>query len=171
MADFTITVEGDDMGAYIDEMRRRTDSQELYGRIAGYMYERTQDQFATEGAAFGTPWAPLSPSTVARKGDPRILFETGQMQDSISPWWSSRRAVITVPAPSGYHQRGYVNVGATAKKGTPTAKGGRKFASREQAEASVVMTPARPIFPRTQLQEDVDAIKSIIRDFFVGGGS
>jgi hypothetical protein len=46
------------------------------------------EQFATEGAAGGAPWAPLAPSTIAEKarhgGGTSILVDTGQMRRAAS---------------------------------------------------------------------------------------
>jgi len=39
------------------------------GRVADDLSRRADRQFATQGAAFGTPWQPLSPATVRARSD------------------------------------------------------------------------------------------------------
>jgi len=53
--------------------------------IAEDYRQRVADQFASAGAAEGTPWAPLAPSTLKRKrGAGGILVNTGALQDSLT---------------------------------------------------------------------------------------
>jgi len=48
--------------------------------IAGDFREMVSEQFATQGLAGGTPWAPLAPATLRRKrGDAGILYNTGAL--------------------------------------------------------------------------------------------
>jgi len=42
------------------------------------------DAFANEREPGGTPWAELSPVTIAKKGHDIILFETGALQESLT---------------------------------------------------------------------------------------
>ena len=55
------------------------------GMIAEDIREMEAEQFASEGAASGTPWAALAPSTLKRKGGGgRILQATGTLLDSLT---------------------------------------------------------------------------------------
>lgn len=54
------------------------------GQIAGDMRQMASDQFASAGAVGGTPWAPLAPSTLKRKGGGGILVASGALLDSLT---------------------------------------------------------------------------------------
>lgn len=56
--------------------------------VANWFAEQERVQFATEGARWGQPWAPLKPATIAekqRRGYPlSILVRTGELERSLS---------------------------------------------------------------------------------------
>ncbi|WP_064116761.1 phage virion morphogenesis protein [Pseudomonas fluorescens] len=51
--------------------------------IAEYLHQSTDDRFSRQVAPDGTPWAPLAPSTLARKKGGRILRDKGTLQDTM----------------------------------------------------------------------------------------
>lgn len=67
---------------------RVTDPRPIYRFMASTFYRWEQDLFDTEGASGGSRWAPLRPSTIARKtrkGQPLdILHATGDLERSLT---------------------------------------------------------------------------------------
>jgi len=58
----------------LDEMQRKSiDLERPFKNLGDYLVKTTQERFDHEEAPDGTPWAPLSPVTVKRKGHARIL--------------------------------------------------------------------------------------------------
>ena len=53
--------------------------------IAEYLHQSTDDRFTRQVAPDGSPWAPLAPSTLARKKGGRILRNKGTLQDTHAP--------------------------------------------------------------------------------------
>ncbi len=51
--------------------------------IAEYLHQSTDDRFRQQVAPDGSPWAPLAPSTLARKKGSRILRAKGTLQDTL----------------------------------------------------------------------------------------
>lgn len=51
--------------------------QPLYRSIGEFLLLRTDERFQAEKAPDGTPWAPLSPATLAQKSTDKILQESG----------------------------------------------------------------------------------------------
>lgn len=51
--------------------------------IGEYLMLSTDTRYTRQITPEGTPWAPLSPVTLARKKDTRILRETGVLQDTL----------------------------------------------------------------------------------------
>jgi phage gpG-like protein len=62
------------------------DNSEALAAVADDLRQMIAEQFATEGAAGGTPWAPLAPSTVRRTRGARggILYATGALLGSLT---------------------------------------------------------------------------------------
>lgn len=82
----TIVVIGEGkVAALFHGMARRADHPEAaWEEIGEMLSDAVENQFRTDGAWFGTPWAPLTPAYLARKlsrGFPRdILIATGEMK-------------------------------------------------------------------------------------------
>lgn len=55
----------------------------LFTEIGSSLEKSTRDRFVTQSAPDGTPWADLSPVTLARKRTTRKLYERGDLHDSI----------------------------------------------------------------------------------------
>jgi hypothetical protein len=67
--------------------RRATHAKPLYEELGWFLSYRVMgEQFRTEGARSGQPWAPLAPSTIKRKGHPTILVNTGRLRESFKLW-------------------------------------------------------------------------------------
>jgi phage virion morphogenesis protein len=52
--------------------------------IGEYLIESHQERFKLEVAPDGTPWEPLAPRTIAKKGNDRILQDSGTMRDLLA---------------------------------------------------------------------------------------
>lgn len=66
-------------------MNKTGNLQPALAQIGEYLLESHQSRFQLEVAPDGTPWAPLAPETLARKkGEDRILQETGMLRDTLS---------------------------------------------------------------------------------------
>jgi len=74
----------------------------------------TNDVFSSEGAVYGSPWAPLAESTLRQKrGGGGILVASGKMRTSYQLMTSTNYLIITNTATNrngdfyaGYHQEG-----------------------------------------------------------------
>jgi phage gpG-like protein len=53
-------------------------------RVIPYLHSTVADQFASEGGEMSGGWAPLAPSTLARKTGPSILVESGALEESLT---------------------------------------------------------------------------------------
>jgi hypothetical protein len=67
-----------------------------------------QEQFDAGVDAYGEPWAPLAPSTLAKKTGPGILDETSAMRDSIevSPMAGAGIKIVIDDEKAIFHQTG-----------------------------------------------------------------
>ena len=66
-------------------MNKTRDLQPALSQVGEYLLESHQSRFQLEVAPDGTPWAPLSPETLARKkGEDRILQDHGTLRDTLS---------------------------------------------------------------------------------------
>ncbi|SFH12760.1 phage virion morphogenesis protein [Pseudomonas sp. NFACC45] len=86
MAGAMLNVELDDSragDALTELMERLGDLTTPLLDIAEYLHQSTDDRFRRQIAPDGSPWAPLAPSTLAKKKDGRILRETGVLQDTL----------------------------------------------------------------------------------------
>jgi phage virion morphogenesis protein len=52
--------------------------------IGEYLIESHQERFKLEVAPDGSPWEPLAPRTIAKKGNDRILQDQGTMRDLLT---------------------------------------------------------------------------------------
>ena len=114
----------------------------------------TKERFARAEAPDGTPWAPLAPATIARKGHARILIgETGALSSTIFYEVGPRRVEIGSPMIyAAVHQFG-------AKKGAF----GRTRRGRPIPFGDI---PARPFLGLSA--GDEDTILTIVRDAIAG---
>ncbi len=94
-------------------LRAGTDLSPVMKQIAGHLAASTQQSFEREAAPDGTPWAKLSPVTVAQRIKKRgslpvkILEDTGQLQKSILEDWDSTSAEVgTITEYATTHQFG-----------------------------------------------------------------
>ncbi|MGJ8523021.1 hypothetical protein R84981_001714 [Carnimonas sp. R-84981] len=112
----------------------------------------TDDRFRSQVSPDGRPWAPLSPTTLARKKGGRILRERGFLQDTIRYQVNNNELAIGTDRVYGaVHQFGQKK-GASGrnKRGSPIPWGD---------------IPARPFLGLSN--DDRDEIVEIIRDYLL----
>jgi len=73
-------------------------SRRALGEVGEMLVASTHRGFQEEKAPDGTPWAPNSPVTIARKGHGRVLFHTGRLIGSIQVVALTDRYVKVGPA-------------------------------------------------------------------------
>lgn len=75
--------------------------------IAEYLHQSTDDRFRQQIGPDGSPWAPLAPSTLARKKGGRILRDKGTLQDTLRHSVSNDELSFGTDRPYGaIHQLG-----------------------------------------------------------------
>ena len=90
-----------------------------YNDIAEYLHQSTDDRFRQKVAPDGSPWAPLSAVTLARKKGTGILREKGTLQDTLRKQITRNELAFGTDRPYGaVHQFGQ-------KKGASGSSGGR----------------------------------------------
>lgn len=62
--------------------RRSVQARPLYDDLGWKLIKIQREQFRTEGARGGAPWAPLEPSTIRAKGHDTIMVDSGATKDS-----------------------------------------------------------------------------------------
>lgn len=64
-----------------------------------------EEQFALGLDPYGTPWAPLAPSTLKKHGPPP-LTDSGEMRDHTDAVSAGPNIIATSPEPAEFHQSG-----------------------------------------------------------------
>lgn len=84
---------------------RAKDARPALRQVRDVMESGIKHQFASQGSYFGTPWAPLKPTTLAKKAqkgeDLRTLRATGALEASLSGGKGKRRGVTRTSARTG----------------------------------------------------------------------
>jgi len=110
MAGVTLQVTTDQtlIGKALDELAERIgDLTTPLNDIAEYLHQSTDNRFRQQVAPDGSPWAPLAPSTLARKKSGRILREAGTLQDTLRHSVSNNELSFGTDRPYGaIHQFG-----------------------------------------------------------------
>jgi phage virion morphogenesis protein len=135
--------------------------------IGEYVIRSTEDRFQSEGPApDGTPWAPLKPSTLARKRHSKILTESGHLRGSNRYQLMGQNAVAigTNRVYAAIHQLG----GRTAARLIlPTRKKALFWPGAAHPVKSVrhpgSVIPARPYLGLSS--RDSEQIVGIVRDY------
>ncbi len=90
--------------------------------IGEYMLRRTDDRFKAERDPWGNRWKPLSPSTLKKKKNSKILTESHMLKDTMN--FDARKNSVEIGNPQDY--------GAIQQLGGKTGRGHK------------VVIPARP---------------------------
>lgn len=174
----------------LDDSRTGAALTELMGRlgylttplldIAEYLHQSTDDRFRRQVAPDGSPWAPLAPSTLAKKKDGRILRETGALQDTLRHSVSNNELAFGTDRPYGaIHQFGGKIEHAARSQQVYFRQGkdglvGNRFVKKHQSNFSQWVTrgvhstdiPGRPYLGLSS--EDGKEIALIIGDYLDG---
>lgn len=79
-----VSIDTSPVGKALDDLIERLgDLTTPLNDIAEYLHQSTDDRFRQQVAPDGSPWAPLAPSTLARKKGGRILRGKGTLQDTL----------------------------------------------------------------------------------------
>ncbi|MGQ7818818.1 phage virion morphogenesis protein [Metapseudomonas furukawaii] len=132
------------LAAYLDDLA--TPLQDL----SEYMQLSTDERFRAQVGPEGTPWAPLSPATLARKKGARILRESGVLQDTLRGQIEGNELHFGTDRPYG----------AVHQFGQPKGKSGT---TRRGASIPWGDIPARPYLGLSA--EDENEIPMILRDY------
>lgn len=103
-----VTVDDSLVGKSLEELARRLgDLTTPFNDIGEYLHQSTDDRFSKKVAPDGSPWAPLSAVTLARKKGPGILREKGTLQDTLRKQVTSTELAFGTDRPYGaVHQLG-----------------------------------------------------------------
>lgn len=68
----------------VEERLNNADYEQTLQPFLATLEQTHSAQFRSQQDSGGNAWAPLAPSTIARKGHSRILFESGDLQTSLT---------------------------------------------------------------------------------------
>jgi len=145
----SVKIEGlDEVVEFLQQLDRKLEaSKALYAEAANVVVNAVADSFERERSYSGTPWAPLKPATIKRKGSSKKLYEEGNLQDSIYTVSTPVRAEIGISATAnGYYYPMVQQFGN--KKGT---------------------VPARPFFPIDSNGEVLEGMREEIMEAISDG--
>ena len=116
-----VTVDDSLIGKALEELARRlADLTTPFNVIGEYLHQSTDDRFSKKVAPDGSPWAPLSAVTLARKKGPGILREKGTLQDTLRKQVTSTELAFGTDRPYGaVHQFGQKKGASGSAKGRP----------------------------------------------------
>lgn len=113
----------------------------LFVEIGSAMEDSTRARFRTQRSPDGTPWADLSPVTLARKRTDRILYESGDLLNSIR-FEADANQVQLIAGPTEYaatHQFGRAdNRMYNSEDGNPAPIPARPFLGLSDADLAEV---------------------------------
>lgn len=103
-----VTLDQSQLGKVLDNLAERLGNLTTpLNDIAEYLHQSTDDRFRQQVAPDGSPWAPLSPSTLARKKGNKILRDKGTLQDTLRHSVSNNELSFGTDRPYGaIHQFG-----------------------------------------------------------------
>jgi phage virion morphogenesis protein len=147
MAGAMLDVQVDDsqVGAVLAELIERLgDIRTPLNDIAEYLHQATDERFRQQVAPDGTPWAPLSPATLARKKGSRILRESGVLQDTMRHQVEGEELLFGTDRPYGAVQQFGQKAGASGrtKRGAPIPWGdipARPYLGLSSADESEIL--------------------------------
>lgn len=117
-----IQLDSSQVGTALAELEARLgDLRTPLNDIAEYLHRSTDDRFRQQIGPDGTPWVPLAATTLARKKGPRILRESGTLQDTLRHQVSGDELSFGTDRPYGaVHQFGQPRGGSgKTRRGAP----------------------------------------------------
>ncbi|WP_216891603.1 phage virion morphogenesis protein [Pseudomonas putida] len=147
--------------------------------IAEYLHQSVDGRVRSQVAPDGSPWAPLSPRTLARKKGNKILRESGALLDTLRHQVSNDELVFGTDRPYGaIHQfGGKIEQAARSQKVYFKEKGGvvgNRFVKKRQSNfaqwvthgARALEMPARPYLGLSS--EDENEVVEIVAAYLKG---
>lgn len=124
MAGATLDVEIDSsqVGQYLQQLAERMGNLRTpLLDILEYLHQSTDERFRQQVAPDGSPWAPLAPSTLAKKKGNRILRESGDLQDTLRGQVQGDELFFGTDRPYGAVQQFGQKAGASGRnrRGSP----------------------------------------------------
>ena len=118
---FDVTLDTSQIGSALEELARRLgDLTTPFNDIGEYLHQSTDERFQRKVAPDGSPWAPLSAVTLARKKGTAILREKGTLQDTLRKQVTSTELAFGTDRPYGaVHQFGQKKGASGSSKGRP----------------------------------------------------
>lgn len=170
-----VTLGESQIGQALAELEQRLGSLRTpLADIGEYLQQSTDERFRSQVGPDGSPWAPLAPSTLARKRTNRILRESGDLQDTLRYQVSDSELAFGTDRPYGaIHQFG--GKIEHAARSQQVHFSGRRFATKSKSDASkwvtrgasVTTMPARPYLGLSA--EDETEVLAIIADYLLDG--
>ncbi|TBV12763.1 phage virion morphogenesis protein [Stutzerimonas kirkiae] len=169
-------------GELLARLAERLDSlQAPLNDIAEYLHRSTDDRFRQQVGPDGSPWAPLAPSTLARKKGSRTLRESSALQDTLRHQVSGNELLFGTDRPYGaIHQFGgkiehaarsqqaYFRQGRDGSVGNRFVKKSKSnFAQWVTRGASVTAIPARPYLGLST--DDEAEVLAIVSAYLING--
>ncbi|EJM77252.1 phage virion morphogenesis protein [Pseudomonas sp. GM60] len=116
-----VTLDTSQIGSALEELARRLgDLTTPFNDIGEYLHQSTDERFQRKVAPDGSPWAPLSAVTLARKKGTAILREKGTLQDTLRKQVTSTELAFGTDRPYGaVHQFGQKKGASGSSKGRP----------------------------------------------------
>lgn len=116
-----VVVDDSSVGKALEELIGRLgDLTTPLNDIAEYLHQSTDDRFRQKVAPDGSPWAPLSAVTLARKKGTGILREKGTLQDTLRHQVTSTELAFGTDRPYGaVHQFGQKKGASGSSNGRP----------------------------------------------------
>ncbi|MBP5056351.1 phage virion morphogenesis protein [Pseudomonas chlororaphis] len=173
-----VNIDESQVGKVLDELVERLgDLTTPLNDIAEYLHQSTDNRFAKQVAPDGSPWAPLAPSTLARKKGGRILRDKGTLQDTMRHSVSNNELTFGTDRPYGaIHQFGGKIEHAARSQRVYFRQGkdgsvGNRFISKRKSNfaqwvsrgAHVTEIEARPYLGLSS--EDDSAVLRIVQDY------
>lgn len=167
--------------ALLDLVERLGDITIPLNDIAEYLHLSTDDRFRRKVSPDGSPWAPLAPSTLARKkrNKDKILRESGMLQDTLRHHVSNNELDFGTDRPYGaIHQFGgpihhaarsqqvYFKAGKEGVGNRFVKKSASNFAQWVTHGARTTQMPARPYLGLSA--DDELEVVEIIGNYLMG---
>lgn len=116
-----VSLDTSQIGNVLEELARRFgDLTTPFNDIGEYLHQSTEERFQRKVAPDGSPWAPLSAVTLARKKGTGILREKGTLQDTLRKQVTSTELAFGTDRPYGaVHQFGQKKGASGSSKGRP----------------------------------------------------
>ena len=118
----------------------------VFDEIANHLYNLTEAALESETSPDGTPWQPLSPVTIARKGHDQMLYDQGDLRENIHY--------------DSDHESATIGVNIVSTTGYP-------YPAVHQLGTDDERIPARPYFPFNEEGDLMDVAHDSIVEFIV----